>query len=75
MSMMRMRRSEWRLTNSPTSNGWRMREEKTCRTSSFENFARKRSSAVLTPYQMKPQMTLKIRIPVNTRIRPSRVTS
>jgi hypothetical protein len=40
MSMMRMRRSEWRATNSPTSNGRRMREEKVCRRSSFENFAR-----------------------------------
>ena len=57
MSMMRIRRSECRETTSATLNGVVILDEKTWRRSSFEKPATNLSSAVFTPYQMKPQMT------------------
>ena len=75
MSTMRMRRSEWRLTNSATSNGRRIRDENDSRRSLFENPATYVKSSALTPHQMNPHRTLKNRMPKKTSVSRCRVTS
>ena len=54
MSAMRMRRSEYFVVSSATSNGACMRDEKAAVRSALENPTKRLSRRFFTPYQITP---------------------